>query len=64
MIASAPEAIRRMKQVIRASLQAGLDASMSAGLENNGQLLHTKEVQERFLKILNSFRPKSDQKKA
>jgi hypothetical protein len=37
---------------------------MSAGLENNGQLLHTKEVQERFLKILNSFRPKSDQKKA
>jgi 2-(1,2-epoxy-1,2-dihydrophenyl)acetyl-CoA isomerase len=64
MSASAPEAIRRMKQVIRASLQAGLDASMSAGLENNGQLLHTKEVQERFLKILNSFRPKSDQKKA
>lgn len=63
MSASAPEAIRRMKQVIRASMQQGLDASMAAGLENNRELLRTQEVQDRFLAVVNTFKPKSDERK-
>lgn len=57
MSASAPEAIRRMKQVIRASMQQGLDASMAAGLKNNGELLRTKAVRDRFLAVMNAHRP-------